>query len=253
LAHVDVLTEEEYRRYDPSQLILLTLEACRLRFGLRRDETTVLDFGCGRGKCLCFLHERGYDVYGVDVDASALGRGEEHLRRHAVDFDRRVKLVVAGGRLPFPDGKFHFVLSDQVLEHVASLEPAVSELARVTRNGGDGLHRFPTPWRVVESHVRLPLVHWLPKTAIRRHLIVLWLLLGFEPGWTSEGSIRERADVYYRYTVDETFYRPPREIRAAFERAGFSTEVLAGSRRGLRGRTHRARMQHVELLVQRQR
>lgn len=253
MAHGDVLTEEEYRRYDPSRLILLTLEDCRLRLGLRKAETNVLDFGCGRGRCVCFLHEHGYNVFGVDSDASALERGEELLRRHGVDFDERVKLVRPGERLPFPDETFNFVLSDQVLEHVERLEPVIAELARVTRNGGAGLHRFPTPWRLVESHVHLPLVHWLPKTRMRRRLIMLWLLLGFDPGWTNEGPVGERADVYYRYTVDHTYYRSPRRVRTAFERGGFSTRELTRDRPGLLGQVRAWRIQHVELLVRKER
>jgi SAM-dependent methyltransferase len=222
VARGDLLTEEEYARFAPSRAILRALEECRSRFGLSKADTTVLDFGCGRGRMVCFLYEQGYNVFGVDPDPKALAGGRELLLRHGLDVDERVKLIAAGGQLPFHTETFHFVISDQVLEHVERLEPAVAELARVTRLGGAGMHRFPARFRLVEPHISLPLVHWLPKTRARGILIAFWLLLGADPGWDCEGSIRYRAGVYYRYMVRETYYRSTRRIRARFERAGFS-------------------------------
>jgi SAM-dependent methyltransferase len=252
MARADLLTEDEYRRFDPSRVILRSLEECRLSFGLSRAETTVLDFGCGRGRLLCFLHEQGYNVFGVDPDEAALAAGRDLLRRHHVDVDERVTLIRAGETLPFADQTFHFVVSDQVLEHVEQLEPVALELARVTRVSGAGLHRFPSRLRFFEPHLGLPLVHWLPKTRVRKGWIALLLLLGADPGWTRGGPVSARAGMYYRYGVEHTYYRSTRAIKAELERAGFSVRRPPGVARSSIARARawwRLRFKSVVLLT----
>jgi SAM-dependent methyltransferase len=107
----------------------------------------ILDFGCGDGTVVRMLRARGLDAYGVDVrwpgadfgDVEASELGHEGLLRY---YDE-------GGRLPFPDGMFDVIISDQVFEHVEPLEAAVRELERVAAPGAVAYHHFPyrTVWR----------------------------------------------------------------------------------------------------------
>lgn len=93
-----------------------------------------------------------------------------------------VKFVRADGRaLPFEDRAFDVVHCNAVVEHVgarADQSQFVSELVRVTKAG---FVTTPSRWFPIETHTRLPLVHWLP----RRALIPTMRQLGHEewPIW----------------------------------------------------------------------
>jgi SAM-dependent methyltransferase len=70
--------------------------------------------------------------------------------------------------LPFDDGAFDIVFSNAVIEHVGGRERQrrlVSEALRVGRRVflTTPNRRFP-----LEVHTRLPLVHWLPRSAAHR-------------------------------------------------------------------------------------
>jgi SAM-dependent methyltransferase len=98
----------------------------------------VLDFGSGAGYQALRLRELGFTVDAVDLEVPP----------------RAVKPVFAvrsydGRVLPFPDAHFDAVMSSNVLEHVRELPLTLSELARVLKPGGVGLHVMPSStWRL---------------------------------------------------------------------------------------------------------
>ena len=104
-----------------------------------------------------------------------------------------------------------------------------AEWSRVTMEGGRGFHIYPPDRRVVEPHLFMPFVHWLPKNAARRCLIGAFVLIGIEPDWwpTVRVGWAERTRRYYRYSVDETFYRTPEVMRRCLAARGFDTEFVA--------------------------
>jgi ubiquinone/menaquinone biosynthesis C-methylase UbiE len=112
-----------------------------------------------------------------------------------------------------------------VLEHVADLESAAREMYRITKPGGMTIHLYPAHHRLVEGHLHMPLVHWLPKSGTRRQMIRLYTLLGVEPHWKELSSmpVREKADRYFDYSINKTFYRAPREVRRIFDDVGFES------------------------------
>jgi SAM-dependent methyltransferase len=77
-----------------------------------------------------------------------------------------VGFVQADGRdLPFDDGEFDIVHSNAVVEHVGPWNEQarfVHELVRVSKRG---IITTPNRWFPVESHLRVPVVHWLPRPA----------------------------------------------------------------------------------------
>lgn len=104
---------------------LRTIELLKLGPGQR-----VLDVGCGTGHDTLTLSETaGGDGLAVGLDASAVmlnvakARGGSFVRGDA-------------RRLPFGDRCFDAARADRVLQHVASPETALAELARVVRPGG---------------------------------------------------------------------------------------------------------------------
>lgn len=89
-----------------------------------------------------------------------------------------VRFVQADGReLQFEDKAFDVVHSNAVVEHVGSRreqERFVSELVRVAKAG---FITTPNRWFPIEAHLRLPLVHWLPRPA------TLAVLRGLGASW----------------------------------------------------------------------
>jgi SAM-dependent methyltransferase len=88
-----------------------------------------LEVGCGEGRVTRDLVDRGYDVVAVDPAAT--------LVHAAVDVDPVRRYAIAeGSELPFPDDRFHLVVSYNVLQNVPDLLRALQEIERVLRPGG---------------------------------------------------------------------------------------------------------------------
>jgi len=217
----DVLTEKEFSGFSFSRRILQQIETYRNRNGLKKNDVTILDWGCGRGRAVLWLRDAGYDAFGVEIDAGPVENGETLFREHGHD-PSSLRLLSEDGRSPFPDGFFDITFSSQVLEHVADLDAVAIELARVTRPGGLGFHVYPARLHPVEAHLKMPFIHWLPKNILRHALVSTFVRLGIEPRWKSLNEIgnREKAEAYYRYSVEKTHYRPLHATEAAFRKAG---------------------------------
>lgn len=219
----EVLTDAQFGSFDPPKRTLHYIEEYRKRAGLEPSQLRILEWGCGRGRETLWFRERGYDSYGVDIDPETVRNGSRLFQSRGVD-PGALRVLGADGRADFPDGFFHFTYSNQVFEHVSDLTRAARELWRVTAANGEGHHVFPAHRYIVEGHLFMPFVHWLPKNELRRRAISLYVHAGREPHWRElEGkSHRDRAATYYAYSVNKTFYRSPRQIRAIFESANFA-------------------------------
>jgi SAM-dependent methyltransferase len=78
----------------------------------------VLDFGCGDGKILDRLQERGWQTYGIEPSTS-------------VAFARHHRLTA-----PPQDGSFDFIVLHHVLEHVTDPLGVLRQLGGALREGG---------------------------------------------------------------------------------------------------------------------
>lgn len=219
------LTRQELDLFHPNEHVLERLEAYARQSGKPRKEIRVLDWGCGRGRMVVSLLERGFLAYGVDPDQAAVSNGAKLVGAMGYPADT-LAAIGTGARTRFPANHFDFVFSNQVLEHVRDLPATVTEIARLTRAGGGGLHIFPPRWHVREAHLRMPFVHWLPKSRVRRSLIHLYAAIGVESKWDEmDGdTLKARVDTYYRYSVDKTFYRSNAAIAATFRAHGMASE-----------------------------
>lgn len=114
------------------------------------------------------------------------------------------------------------------MEHVASPVRAIREIARVTRRGGWGFHLLPAPHTVIEGHLFMPFVHWLPKGPLRRNAIGLSIFLGMEPRWQGTETLTPtgKTTLYYQYSRDKPFYRSQRKIRRIRADAGFESYLV---------------------------
>ena len=97
----------------------------------------VMEAGCGTGTALAdvlpVIGSRGR-VVGVDATAAFIQEARERaMRIGATQVEYREADVCA---LPFASGAFDAAFCDKLLTHVDAHSPALSELARVTRQGG---------------------------------------------------------------------------------------------------------------------
>ena len=53
---------------------------------------------------------------------------------------------------------FDIVISNQVLEHIESIDLVIDEIARITKSGGIGLHIFPSRRHLIEAHLKMPFI-----------------------------------------------------------------------------------------------
>ena len=169
----------------------------------------VLDFGCGAGNMVKEYCAAGYDAYGCDVRIT-----DETERVRSIDPQH--------GSLPFSDGSFDFVFSDQVMEHVMDHSRAFSEIKRVMKPGAISLHIFPAKLKPVEAHVFVPLGGVLQN----RWWLTLWAVLGLRNSFQKGKGAREVVELNSEYLRNHTNYLSRSEIIKAAS-AHFAGPVFA--------------------------
>ena len=101
-----------------------------------RPGNRILDVGCGEGTAevrIGRLHVSQMRMVGIDLMIERL----MVARRQTAGHNLRVAYATAdAGRLPFRDGAFDSTFCVAVLQHIADVEAAISEFARVTATGG---------------------------------------------------------------------------------------------------------------------
>lgn len=95
-----------------------------------REARVGLDFGCGLGKQMMAMRERGWNVVGMDPSTHLLRKGRAQGAP-----------VVAGDglALPFQNNTFDFVYTIGVLHHLpgpAAQSAAIAEICRILKPGG---------------------------------------------------------------------------------------------------------------------
>lgn len=96
---------------------------------------TILDAGCGSGEFATRFGNHGLNVQGIDFSADAI----TEARQRVASAGLQDKIALEEGNLlelQFPDGTFEYAFCWGVLMHIAEVEKAISELARVVRPGG---------------------------------------------------------------------------------------------------------------------
>ena len=179
-----------------------------VRSGARR----VLDYGCGAGELVGELRRRGVDCSGADVfyEGAEYDSGElEQMVAEGV-----IRRFRVGEPVPFPDGEFDLIVSNQVFEHVADLEPTVAELDRLLAAGGVLYHHFPSREVLREGHLGIPFAHRLPPGRVRTAwtLALRTLGLGYHRNAPPRAWTRRALDWIDAYT----YYRPYRESARVF-------------------------------------
>lgn len=180
-----------------------------LASGARR----VLDYGCGQGELVAELRRRGVDRYGTEVFYE--GGSYESPDLAALVDDGVIKHFRKHEPVPFGDGTFDLIVSNQVLEHVSDLRVVVAELDRLLADGGWMYHHFPSREVIREGHIGIPLAHRLaPRRARMLYTLALRTAgLGDNKGEPPREWTRRKLEWLDAYT----HYRPYSEVRGAFE------------------------------------
>lgn len=106
---------------------------------LLQPDAVLLDLGAGRGfRPAMNFQGHAARICGVDPDPCVLENSQ-------LDEGK----VLDGPTLPYPDGTFDLVVSDNVLEHLEDPVQVFSEVARVLKPGGRFLSKTPNRWHYV--------------------------------------------------------------------------------------------------------
>ncbi len=98
--------------------------------GKSSTSTLLLDAGCNTGVEGYRLMAKGFPGFyvGMDSNHKALALALQNVERHRAAF-----ILSSLESISFPDKHFDVVLNKDVIEHAASYEPILLELARVTK------------------------------------------------------------------------------------------------------------------------
>ena len=99
-----------------------------------KENSFILDHGCGRGHFSEFFSEKGHKVVSADI-----------LEVNFLNFESAHKAACNLQLIPFKDNSFDAVLSLDVFEHLQpdSMKEVISEIYRVLKPGGKLLISFP--------------------------------------------------------------------------------------------------------------
>ena len=92
--------------------------------------SSILDIGCGNGLSSYMLAEHGHRVIGSDISSFFLAEAR-HPQNNSLKYQ-----VCDVLDLPFADGSFDLVCSNEMIEHVPDVPRALLEMMRVLRSGG---------------------------------------------------------------------------------------------------------------------
>jgi SAM-dependent methyltransferase len=142
------LRAENYIFYPHENLVKFVNRHVRKRLGVDKFHDhigprvgrtlTALDFGCGIGAGVLFLHEFGIKACGVDISPVCIDVATRFARSKGMDLADRFRVIVPNEKLPFEDGQFDFFVSCGVLDSMpfAAARRNIRELARVTSQCG---------------------------------------------------------------------------------------------------------------------
>jgi len=156
------------------------------------DNRRVLDFGCGTGWTSEFLCRAGFDVTGVDIDATAekaFGRRLEADKRLTPS---RFRFRHADGhRLPFDDGTFGHLVCFDSLHHMADYRKVFREMFRVLDHHGRAVfvepgakHSCSKETREFVEKYKKDDPTWLEKDVILEEISALAKEIGFQEAKT---------------------------------------------------------------------
>ena len=218
----NVLTEVEYNNYKKFERILKYVEILRKKLRIEREEFNILDWGCGRGESVIWLKDTGYNAFGVEVNSNYIKNCYYLLKKKGYN-KSILNLIDNDGKTKFSDEQFHFIFSKQVFEHVNNLKVVISEISRITKKNCLGYHTFSAKRRLIEGHLKMPLINQIKNHNIIKLIIYFFVTLGIHPHWKElKGyNIKRKVDIYLQYLQNKVYYRSYEMIANFFRKFNF--------------------------------
>src|ERR1017187_3699050 len=94
----------------------------------------ILDYGCGGGEVVLRGRNQGLNLLGVEAFYAGGNSKQEAINNGLLG--TAVLELSERGIIPFDDGHFDLVISNQVFEHVENLDFVLNEIARVFKPAG---------------------------------------------------------------------------------------------------------------------
>lgn len=185
-------------------VVALQLNILRELKSLPDAGAVVLDLGCGNGEIVAEYRENSFQGFGCDFQFK---EGPKVASLHESEVIR----LIDGSRyrLPFDDNSFDLVVSNQVFEHVQDYPSCLSEIVRVLKPGGIGLHMFPSRYRPIEAHVYVPFA-----SIIKQYWwLLIWAYLGIRKQAHKNLSPGESAEDNCNYLNKYTNYLNKSELK----------------------------------------
>jgi SAM-dependent methyltransferase len=200
---------------DLGQTGWMTEDEFRSFFGLLNLGTSsrVLEIGCGAGGCAIYLAKAlEAEVIGIDVNESGIRNAQELARSSGLSSRVKFACIDGGGPLPFEDGSFDAVFSNDAMCHIPHRLETLREWHRILRPDGRML---------------------------------------FSDAMVVTGILSNK-EIATRSSIGSYFFLPAGENERLIERAGFhllSTENLTQSAAGISRRWFEARSRRRDDLL----
>ena len=133
-----ILLRKEYHPENPDGIVVDLISI----LGKRRAER-VLDLGCGAGRHVIYLAERGFEMYGADISETGLELTKKRLESRKLE----AEVIRCNMRsIPYIRSCFDAVICIQTIYHqkLKGIQETISEIHRILKKGGLLLADFPS-------------------------------------------------------------------------------------------------------------
>ncbi|MFX1390325.1 MAG: class I SAM-dependent methyltransferase [Promethearchaeota archaeon] len=143
----------------PFERTLRTVEILRVFKFLDHKPEKILDFGYGDGQITNSLHQRGFNIIGLDNSKG----NYEQARNWFPNCDFR---LYDGLNIPFEENSFDTVILNDVLEHIPYdlMNNLIIGIKKVLKPNGIIYISVTNRFDLIEPHTRIPFITWFPKS-----------------------------------------------------------------------------------------
>ncbi len=151
---------------------------------------SIFDYGCGTGKMVMALKCAGFkNSFGADV----MPKFDNNLF-YKLGFGENTFKIIETKHIPYRDGSFDVLCSNEVIEHVFDHHNYYSEASRVLKDNGTFYIHAPQRLQPYDTHSRCWFIHYFPKK-IR---ILLWNLFTHQGGDYLESYLNLKTISYHK-------------------------------------------------------
>ena len=128
----EVYKSQEWGKYPPEELIRFVAQNY---YDAIRNDTRILDVGCGTGAATWFIAREGFSTTGIDGSATAIAKAKKRFKEEDLNGDFLVGDIE---KINYPDDYFDAVTDTVAIQHntYEKILEIVKETHRVLKPGG---------------------------------------------------------------------------------------------------------------------